>query len=412
MSFFRSFINDANRSVAPIGLALVAEDPAGLMPSLADTLSAPDAAPLRSETLMLGVAGFEAVEPPVSTQDGQVPESPAMQKTVLPLQTQQPVIEAKPDRNPRQTVEPAVTDEEKSLLPPHQEAVAQAIEHAPSAISENNPVLRTLTTPSLRATPPRRGDHPVGFAATPPRRGMGASGMGASETTVHETEAHPVRTEESPQTPETETPRTRRSSQEATPPIDVPFETHEHAPDAIPDAVKDRPISDISAPPNSPPWRGGAKRRGGKGGSELQKGGSELQKGGSEHQEGSSEYKEGSVEHQEIAHKGSARRQDAHKEPPLPEAAMLRIAQDNEAAMAAAAIQQAEQALGFLSSFAGTAEKPLPVREKSEPQVQIGTIEVIVESAPAAMQQSPSPNTGFMRDPGRYYLRRLYDERI
>jgi len=34
-----------------------------------------------------------------------------------------------------------------------------------------------LTAPALRTTPPRRGDHPVGFAATPPRRGMWASGM-------------------------------------------------------------------------------------------------------------------------------------------------------------------------------------------------------------------------------------------
>ncbi|MCL2875451.1 MAG: hypothetical protein FWF12_03975 [Betaproteobacteria bacterium] len=77
-----------------------------------------------------------------------------------------------------------------------------------------------------------------------------------------------------------------------------------------------------------------------------------------------------------------------------------------EAAMTAAAIQQAKQALGLLSSFADAAEKPSSVREKSGPRVQIGTIEVIVESAPA-VQQKPSPFTGFTRDPGRYYQRRL-----
>jgi hypothetical protein len=51
-------------------------------------------------------------------------------------------------------------------------------------------------------------------------------------------------------------------------------------------------------------------------------------------------------------------------------------------------------------------EKPSPIREKSEPQVRIGTIEVIVESTPV-MQRSLPPDAGFTRDPGRYYQRRL-----
>ncbi|MDR2001344.1 MAG: hypothetical protein LBP94_07425, partial [Zoogloeaceae bacterium] len=82
------------------------------------------------------------------------------------------------------------------------------------------------------------------------------------------------------------------------------------------------------------------------------------------------------------------------------------VAPEREATMAAASIQQAKQAREALSPSVHAPPQPLPVREESAPQVQIGTIEVIVESTPV-MQRSSSPNTGFTRDPGRYYQRRL-----
>ncbi len=93
------------------------------------------------------------------------------------------------------------------------------------------------------------------------------------------------------------------------------------------------------------------------------------------------------------------------KKAPLPEAAMPREAVAHKAAITPAPIQQ--PAPGFLSPSDNQPEKPPTPREKSEPQVQIGTIEVIVESAPPVVQRSSSKNTGFTRDPGRSYQRRL-----
>ena len=65
-----------------------------------------------------------------------------------------------------------------------------------------------------------------------------------------------------------------------------------------------------------------------------------------------------------------------------------------------------QAAPGLLSSRVDATEKPTSAREKNEPQIQIGTIEVIVESAPV-MQRKSSPGTGFTRDLGRSYQRRL-----
>ncbi|MCL2161445.1 MAG: hypothetical protein FWH56_06110 [Betaproteobacteria bacterium] len=88
------------------------------------------------------------------------------------------------------------------------------------------------------------------------------------------------------------------------------------------------------------------------------------------------------------------------------QAAMTReaVAQQSDATITAASIRQAKEALGLFSADAPS--PPSPTREKREPQVQIGTIEVIVESTPV-VQRSSSQNTGFTRDPGRYYQRRL-----
>jgi len=74
---------------------------------------------------------------------------------------------------------------------------------------------------------------------------------------------------------------------------------------------------------------------------------------------------------------------------------------------AAQAIQPAGRTPGMVSSFAVAMEKRPAAREKSEPLVRIGTIEVIVESAPPPVRRKSPSDTGFMRDPGRYYQRRL-----
>jgi len=88
------------------------------------------------------------------------------------------------------------------------------------------------------------------------------------------------------------------------------------------------------------------------------------------------------------------------------QATMTRAAPTTEAAKAAA-VQQATHVPAVLSpSLGNAADKNSLSRERHEPRVQIGTIEVIVESSPA-VQPKPSPSTGFTRDPGRYYQRRL-----
>jgi hypothetical protein len=81
-------------------------------------------------------------------------------------------------------------------------------------------------------------------------------------------------------------------------------------------------------------------------------------------------------------------------------------AQGSEARLAAALAQQANQTLELFSPLVDVAEKSTLAREASGPQVHIGTIEVIVESAPVAQQKS-SPSIGFTRDLGRSYQRRL-----
>jgi hypothetical protein len=91
---------------------------------------------------------------------------------------------------------------------------------------------------------------------------------------------------------------------------------------------------------------------------------------------------------------------------PLHEEAPARKAtapERSETTITAAPIQQA--APGLFS--ANEADEPSSAHGENVPQVQIGTIEVIVESAPLPVQRSPSPNTGFTRDPGRHYQRRL-----
>jgi hypothetical protein len=97
--------------------------------------------------------------------------------------------------------------------------------------------------------------------------------------------------------------------------------------------------------------------------------------------------------------------QEKRIQTPLP-STQEAVAQDSEARLAAALAQQANQALELFSPFADAAERSMPTREASGPQVHIGTIEVIVESAPVA-QQKPSPGIGFTRDLGRSYQRRL-----
>ena len=80
------------------------------------------------------------------------------------------------------------------------------------------------------------------------------------------------------------------------------------------------------------------------------------------------------------------------------------VMQDSEAKFAPT--QQPPQAFGLPSPFADALERPTLAPETSRPQVHIGTIEVIVESAPVVQPKS-APSIGFTRDAGRSYQRRL-----
>jgi len=94
-------------------------------------------------------------------------------------------------------------------------------------------------------------------------------------------------------------------------------------------------------------------------------------------------------------------------ETPPQAAAQKAAGRESEEREASPAIQSAGRMTVPVSPFAGAMEKRAAAREKSEPMVRIGTIEVIVESAPPPVRRKSPSDTGFMRDPGRYYQRRL-----
>jgi len=227
------------------------------------------------------------------------PAKPVPRKETLDraVQTRQPVI----DRKHRQTAEPANVDEKESPFKP-------------------------LSTDRVRK--PSSSDN----STVAVNRDKQPDAFGLAEEEIFTPPNHPVKSKPALNTAEVSTRQASRNEREKNPPIDTPFETHEHGPDAIP-----------------PLPRHGLTRT---------------------------------------------------------QAVMTQqaVAQQNDATITATSIRQAKEALGLFSADASP--PPSPVREKREPQVQIGTIEVIVESTPVA-QRSSSQNTGFTRDPGRYYLRRL-----
>ncbi|MCL2643847.1 MAG: hypothetical protein FWD51_00095 [Betaproteobacteria bacterium] len=343
MSFFQSFIGDANRSAEPVVHAPVAESPAELtLPT--DTVSALDAhtMPLRSsepqappsvQQNALLDGGFEAVELPVSAQDGQ----DAPPETIPSLRAIPPRRRIRGMGGNETTLHGAkgFPEQPSSRGRWHAEGVMEGVDREIPGIQDVMPqkpgrreFLRNTDVANQDKRPDvsRLDEENTFTQPSHQAKRLNKPALKTAETVVSvEAIAQP----------------TRFSGQETSLPAGVPHETHEHAPDAIP------------------------------------------------------------VTHSEVAQKKAPA--------PLLQAAMAQIAttQESETIMAAAVIQQAKQALGLPSLFADSTEKPSPVREKSEPRVQIGTIEVIVESRAPAIPQKPSPNTGFTRDPGRYYQRRL-----
>jgi hypothetical protein len=399
MSFFRSFISDANRSAGSVARAPMAESLPGLtQPS--DAVGASDifAAPLRSEVQAPGIqpfpdAGFESVEPPALTQDEQLvsktPVKPVLQKETAykPTRPRQPVIEARLTQEHHPTAESASADEEEGLLSPPRKAVAQTIER----VSESIPVI----TPTLRATPPKEGMQDKSDAS-------GQAEAEMSMPLVHRAKRMNVlKTAKAAGIPEARIQRAERNEQKVNLPVAALPETHEPVRRKLSrDTVAtDRDIrSDASDQAEAEMSMSSVHREKRMNVLKTAKAAeipeARIQRAERNEQEASLSAASSFETH-------------AHESGGVPVVRDEATRQRNEAAMTVTAIQQAKQAPGLLSSFVVAAEKPSPpVREKSEPQVQIGTIEVIVESAPAVQQKS-SPNTGFTRDPGRYYQRRL-----
>ena len=357
MSFFQSFISDANRGgqslAEPAARAFEAENPDVGIPAAGggaedvfaasvhsempppdidtappvqrrDAVSKPEPVSLKEAAAHKLDDTFDAPETTMETQAPEIhnPDKPLVQKRPadprLPektfnsaVQIPQPAVEAEPAQRAwhRQTVDPT----EERLPAPPREATGQAVEY---------PVRRKLPNGAVNKN---------GVDAANRNKRPYASGLAV--------EWPPARRKKDDEK-DKRTNRANGNGREAEFPVDMPFEAHENR------------LSANSAVD-------GVAGVTGVNGAEA-----------------------------------AAREREAV--PPVKETAVEAVRRDRQAF--------APELL--FSPFTGTAEKPSPVREESGPQVQIGTIEIIVESAQPAPQRFSS-DTGFTRDPGRYYRRRL-----
>jgi len=385
MVFFQSFINDANRSQERLRQANSAEQAplekvgAAALPYLAE--QAPDFLPdAEREVFVPAVSRHAEFEVSVSAAGEAVsshaPTEPVFQKAVVDMaaQNSKPLIKSKTQHPPTS----AFVDEDKSRTPQRKaKKFSEPVQQATPSLSliaedrqpakeasallavESGSPLAALQEAKKPALPPPavllEPKH-AGEAASQPAfqtvqkkpLGMAARRQPAQEASTAEERSRPL-----PQREEKEPPKPKPVVSPGEEAFALPEEEVFMLPGPV--AKEERkPVLEEAGPPGYP------------------------QKA------------------EAVSSKAPEK-----KFSPTPEATM----QESEARLATT-VEQARQALGLLSPLVAAAKKPTPTRETSEPQVHIGTIEVIVESAPVVQKKS-TPNTGFSRNLSRSYQRRF-----
>ena len=393
MGFFQSFISDANRGrqAEPVTLAPVAESLDRLTPP-ADAMNAHNTftdpprfeehvapeiqhyetqAPPGIQRNVFTESVFEDAEQPVFTPikqhipnprvetDPRVATVPQNKTAEIPVQTLPPVVESKPVRKRRKPAESATTDEEIKLPIPRREIVTAHIEHASNADSVTAPA----TTKKLARMELSRN---TALISRNKREDI------FSDVIDEKISTSPVRRTEFKSEPVLETVETSKA-------LEAPARNAK-----LNDKENNFPVLPVAAPFEA----------------------------GRQYKQVLNAIPVMSTEIRPVFNTLESKEAAENTAPaptpvmPVTPVTVKPDAQEREAAKTAETKQRPVNPFEAMPSFASLMEKPTPVREKNEPRVRIGTIEVIVESAPA-IREKPTPDIVFTRDPGRYYQRRI-----